>query len=272
MTEKISPSLEGISETLLMTLYARARETQRPDALLKDQLAVSMVNQIEADFSRLRMQGHDEVAVILRMKKFDDFVRNFLARHPEGVVVHVGCGLDTRFERVDNGHVEWFDLDLPQVIELRKKLIAEANDRQHTLSGSVFEDGWLAAVEPYQSRPCLFIAEGVFPYFEEAQIKNLFLKLRDHFPGAEVVCDAHTPFVIWADNLQLALAGVNARLKWGLRHGKDVERWGEDIKLLDEWYYFDGSEPRMRPYRWMRYIPVLGKSTGIFHCQLGNRK
>jgi hypothetical protein len=109
----------------------------------------------------------------------------------------------------------------------------------------------------------------VFPYYEEAQIKALFLKLRDQFPGSDLVCDAHTPFIIHTDNLQLVFSKVSARLHWGLAHGNDVETWGEGIRLLDEWFYFDDPEPRMRSYHWMRHIPLLEKSTGIFHYRLG---
>ena len=266
---KILHSLEGVSETLLMTLYARARESQRPDAMIKDDKAVAMVNQIECDFSRLRMQQHDEVAVILRMNKFDSHVRGFLKRNPEAVVVHIGCGLATRFERGDNGSVEWFDQDMPDVMALRQKLLPGEGSRYHTLATSVFEDGWLKEVNRFEPRPFMFLAEGVFPYFEESQVKTLFLKLRDHFPGAELVCDAHTPFAIRADNLQLALSKVSARLHWGLKHGKDVESWGDGLVLLDEWFYFDDPEPRMSAYRWMHFFPLLGKSTGIFHYKLG---
>jgi hypothetical protein len=77
--------------------------------------------------------------------------------------------------------------------------------------------------------------------------------------------------VIWADNLQLASAKINACLKWGLKQGKDVESWGPGISLLEEWFYFDRPEPRMNAYRWMRLIPLLGKSTGIFHYKLGTQ-
>ncbi len=167
------------------------------------------------------------------------------------------------------GRYYWFDLDLPEVIDLRRKFIGGDKGRYHLLVGSVFDDAWLEEVEQHGKRPILFIAEGVFPYFEENALKTLFLKLRDHFPGAELVCDAHTPFVIQMDNLQLILARVNARLHWGLKNGRDVEKWGEGIKLLDEWFYFDGDEPRMAPYKWMGRIPLLGKSTGIFHYRLG---
>lgn len=272
MTEKILQKLNGVSETLLVTLYTRALEAQRPDASLKDERAVEMVSQIDYDFKRVRLHGHDEIALIMRVKKFDQFARDFLARSPDAVVVHIGCGLDTRFDRVDNGCVEWFDLDMPEVIELRRKLIRNEGRHYHLLAGSVFDEGWLEAVSQYKLRPFLFLAEGVFPYFEEAQIKSLFLKLRDRFPGCEMVCDAHTPFVIRMDNLQLAFSKVSARLHWGLKHGRDVETWGDDISLLDEWFYFDDPEPRMQSYRWMGRIPLLGRSTGIFHYQLGKQQ
>ncbi|MEN6409781.1 MAG: class I SAM-dependent methyltransferase, partial [Anaerolineaceae bacterium] len=216
MPQKIPQSLKGVSKTMLITLYVRARETQRPDAMIKDEQAVAMVNQIDADFSPLRMQRHDEIATILRMKKFDSHVRNFLARNPEGVVVHIGCGLDTRFERVDNGRVEWFDLDLPEVMALRQQLIQNENKRYHPLAASALEDAWMDEVSRFHAGPFLFIAEGVLPYFEEGQVKSLFLRLRDHFPCCELVCDAHTPHVIRLDNLQLALSAVSARLHWGL--------------------------------------------------------
>ena len=269
MREKLVQDLHGVSETLLMTLYARARESQRPDGMIKDDKAVAMIDQIACDFSRLRMHRHDEIAVIMRMRRFDNHVRDFLTRNPDAVVVHIGCGLDTRFERVDNGCVEWFDLDMPDVIDLRRKLIDNDCNRYHMLSTSVFDDRWFDEVERYKQRPFLFLAEGVFPYFEEEQIKSLFLKLRDHFPSCEVVCDAHTPFVIWVDNLQLAYAKVEARLHWRLKHGRDVEKWGEGIRLLDEWNYYEDDEPRLKAFRWVRLIPPLAKSSGIFHYRLG---
>lgn len=269
MPEKILQKLSGVSETLLMTLLVRARESQRPDGMIRDEKAVAMVNQIECDFSRLRMQRHDEVAVIMRMNKFDNHVRDFLARNPDAVVVHIGCGLDTRFERVDNGCVEWFDLDMPDVIDLRKKLISNENNRYHMLAASAFENDWIEEVSRFKPRPFMFIAEGVLPYFEETQVKSLVLKLRDHFPGSELVCDAHTPFVIWADNLQLAYSKVKARLQWKLEHGKDVESWGDGIQLLDEWNYYDDDEPRFKAFRWVRLVPALAKSSGVFHYRLG---
>ncbi len=270
MSGEILPNLNDVVETLLITLYTRAVESQRPDALIQDHRAVAIVNQMNYDFSRLRLRGHDETAVILRLREFDRRARDFLTRHPQAVVVHIGCGLDTRFERVDDGQVEWFDLDLPEVIALRKQWIGVETERYHLLSGSVFDFTWLEKVDKYRQRAFLFLAEGVLPYFEEAQVKSLVLKILQHFPGAELVCDAHTPFVMRMDNLQLALTGVDARLRWSLKHGKDLENWGDGIVMRDEWFYFDHPEPRFDAYRWMRLIPWVAKSTGIFHYRLGD--
>ena len=87
---------------LLITLYVRARGSKRPDAIIKDEKAVEMVNQIDRDFSQLRLQQHDEVVIIMRMRKFEDHVRDFLLQHPDAIAVHIGCRSDTRFERVAN--------------------------------------------------------------------------------------------------------------------------------------------------------------------------
>jgi O-methyltransferase involved in polyketide biosynthesis len=267
--EKIVHSLDGVPQTLLMTLLVRARETQRPNGAFQDEKAVEIMNRIHADFSKLMMQRHDEIAVIIRMKRFDRHVREFLARNPDGVIVHIGCGLDTRYERIANDRVEWFDLDVPEVMELREKLIATEAPHYHTITASVFDTGWLPEVERFKPSPILFMAEGVLPYFEEAQVRELFLRLSEHFPGCEFVCDAHTPFVIWADNLHLAFAGLKARLHWKLKDPRDVQSWGKDFCLLDEWNYYADDEPLMKPFLWFRVIPGIAKSSGIYHYRLG---
>lgn len=270
MTEKIHHNLEGVPKTLLMTLNVRARESQRPDAMIKDGKAVIMVNMLDCDFSQLRMQRHDEVAVIMRMNKFDSHVRDFLLRNPEAVVVHIGCGLDTRFDRVDNGQVQWFDLDVPEVMELRQKLLVGESSRYHTLATSVFDVGWLDEIDKFNQNPIMFLAEGVFPYFEKDQVKSLVCKLRERFPGSEFVCDAHTSFVAWVDNLHLAHAKVKARLHWSIKDGRDMEMWSDGIRLLDEWNYYEDDDSPLKAFRWVRLIPPLAKSSGIYHYRLGD--
>ncbi len=124
MTERTGPTLSGVAETLLLPLYLRAVESKRPDALIQDEKAVALIRQLNPDstwIKQMKVDEEDMVGLVLRNRQFDDWAREFLARHPEAVVVHIGCGLDTRFDRLDNGKVEWYDLDLPEVIELRRQ-------------------------------------------------------------------------------------------------------------------------------------------------------
>jgi O-methyltransferase involved in polyketide biosynthesis len=272
MSETTNQDLSGVSETLLMTLHIRAMESQRPDALIKDEKAVELVTQTSYDFDRSRWIHMDEevkVTIILRNLEFDRYTRDFLARYPEAVVVHIGCGLDSRFERVDNGTVEWYDLDLPEVIELRRKLIGGEGERYHFLASSVLEEAWLEAVSAHRQRPFLFLAEGVFMYFQEAKVKWLVLTLRDRFPGAELAFDACSPFLVRANNLRLSIAWFGARYHWGIWRGQELERWGDGIRLLDEWGYFDRPEPRLDHIRWMHTIESMARTSRIYHFQLG---
>jgi len=271
MSETTYQDLSGVAETLLITLAIRAFESQRPDALMKDEKAVALVSQMDQDFLRSKLakvKDYSQVAIVLRSREFDRHAQDFLVRHPEAVVVHIGCGLDMRFERVDNSQVEWYDLDLPDVIELRRKLIGGEGKRYHLLACSVLDCTWLDAMSVHQQRPFLFLAEGVLLYLEEAQVKSLVLTLKEHFPGAELVFDGFSPFLSWANNLRVALTKVGARSHWALKDSKDLERWSDGIHLLDERFPFQYPEPRLGRALAVRHIPFFTKTIGVFHYQL----
>ena len=262
-------SQDKIAETLLTALYQRAIESRRADALLRDETSLHLIEQIDYDFSRFTLNQLDQVSTILRVREFDHLTHDFLSRFPSSVVVNLGCGLETRFERVDNGQVEWYNLDLPEVIDFRGKLLPETS-RSSMLGYSIFDQTWVEQVSHHPGKTHLFIAEGVFPYFTEQQVKSLFLLFKDKFPGCELICDGMTQFMIRIHNLELGRSKIDARLNWALNNGHQPETWGPGIRLLSEWFYFDQPEPRLGIYQLMRYIPAFGKGVGIFHYQLGN--
>jgi O-methyltransferase involved in polyketide biosynthesis len=272
MSETPDQDLSGVAETLLIPLYNRAMESQRADAIMKDEKAVALVTQMTYDFDqvrKIRMAEGNKVARIMLTREMDRYARDFLSRHPEAVVVHIGCGLESRFERVDNGRVEWYDLDLPDVIRLRRKFIGDEGERYHLLGCSVLEDVWLEAVKVHSQRPFLFLAENVFVYFMEAQVKALVLRLRDHFPGAELVFDGWTPFFVWRGNRQLSSSKFAGLLHWGFWRSQALEGWGEGVHMLGQWGFFDQPEPRMDSFRWIAPIFRLFKPMRIFHFQPG---
>jgi O-methyltransferase involved in polyketide biosynthesis len=219
------------------------------------------------------MDEGDVAAMLLRSRELDRITGEFLARNPRAVVVHVGCGLDARYDRVDNGSVTWFDLDLPEVVTLRRQWLGGARGRYHLLAGSVLDAGWRAEVAEVADvgRPTLFVAEGVLAYFEAAAVRGLVGSLEHRFPGSELVFDAFSPFTVHVSNLRLRLSrsGVRAHYGFGLRRGEDVERWADGIRLLDQWHPFDRPEPRLARYGWVRHVPFLSRPIGVYHYRLG---
>ncbi len=292
MPETITQGLSGVAETLLVPLYLRAEESQRPDALIKDEKAVALVAQLGYDFDRVRqipLSEANKLVLILRSREFDRRARHFLDLHPQAVVVHIGCGLDSRFERVDNGQVAWYDLDLPEVITARRRLLGDETQRYHLLACSVLEDAWLEAVSVHQARPILFLAEGVFMYFEGAQVKRLVLKLRDRFPGVELVFDSYSPLHAWLHNHQTSTSKIAVHVRWAIWRGQEVERWGDPspaqrtggtpsshkaqrsagVRLLDEWTFIDEPDQRLAYMRWLRPFEHLFRTMRIYQFQLG---
>jgi O-methyltransferase involved in polyketide biosynthesis len=276
MSKTLEQDLNGVPETLLITLYLRAMETQRPDALIKDEKAEELFQKIGDeglyDFNRMKslhLSEENKLVIILRNREIDRCTREYLARRPDAVVVHIGCGLDTRFERVDNGQAEWYDLDLPHVIDLRRKLMGDEAGRRHLLGCSVLEDEWLDRVSVHRRCPFLFLAEGVFMYFTEMQVKHLVLTLRDRFPGAELAFDAYSPIHVWRHNLQTSTSKISFPTHWGIWHGQEIEGWGDGIRLLSEWGFFDDPTPRLDRIRWLRSIEALARTLRIYHFQLG---
>jgi len=274
MSGTTSQGLSGVAETLLIPLYIRALESERSDALLKDVKALELVSKRDLDFSRIKqikMDKNDQVALILRNRKFDHYTIDFISRYPEANIVHIGCGLDSRFERVDNGQIVWYDLDLPEVIKIRKEFIGDEVDRYRLISCSVFDNSWIDKIAKNPKLNFLFLAEGVFMYFEEAQIKSLVRALSNHFPGSELVFDAFSPFLVRMNNFRFKIsrAKMSVHYNWGLKHSKDVEEWANGITLMNEWFPFDEPEPRLAGIRWVKHVPLLAKVMGIFHYRLG---
>ena len=272
MTTKILPeALSDVSETMLMTLYARALESRRPDALVRDPRAEELVARIDYDFARFRIDADNQVVPGLRLQQLDRIARVFMTVHPDGVVVHIGCGLDTRFDRVDNGQVLWYDLDLPPVIEMRRKLLEET-PRYKMIASSALDLAWLDRVDVHPGKSFLFIAEGVLMYFSEAEVRRLVLALRERFAGAELAFDAARPLLMWLYNLGFRLRHLDARLRWSLRPYDALEAWAPGIQLLEVWNLTSLKEFPSRRKRLRTLVclfPSFGKMGAILHYRLG---
>ena len=259
--------LQGIARTLLVPLACRALESSRPDAIIHDPRSVEVYNALggSPDFL-LGMSGHDLFVAVMRVRQFDTFARNFLARNPGGLVVDIGCGLDTRFDRLDDGHMSWLGLDLPEVIDLRRQCLPDA-DRCKTIPQSMFDLSWLDEVERMDS-PVIFLAEGVFPYFSTDDVKPMLLEMVRRFPSGELVFDAMAPFMRWIHKLTSSvLKRSGTQIRWDAKNPAVLEASG--LHLLERWGYFDKPDPRLGRASLIRFIPTLANATYILHYRLG---
>ena len=262
-----TPNLQGVARTLLVPLACRALESPRPDAILHDPRAVQVFNALggSRDFL-MGMKGHDLFATAMRVRQFDTFARDFLTRNPGGLVVDIGCGLDTRFDRLDDGQMTWLGVDLPEVIALRRQWLPDA-DCCTTIAQSMLEISWLDEVA-HIHKPVIFLAEGVFPYFSTADVKPLLMMMAARFPAGELVFDALSPRMSWFHNqTSSVLKRSGTRARWDAKNPAELEAWG--LRLLERWGYFDKPEPRLGGADLIRHIPPLANATYILHYRLG---
>jgi O-methyltransferase involved in polyketide biosynthesis len=275
--------LGDVSDTGLMTLFCRVRESRSARPILRDPAAEALADRLLPLIGRsprkllrrlARGKLHPALVVYLalRARHYDGIARAWIAGHPPGTVVNLGCGMDTRFQRLDDGALRVFDLDLPEMIALKRRFVP-ANERCRMIGRSALDHGWMDEIGP---GPCLFLAEGLFPYFEPAAAKGLVLALRRRFPGSELVfetCSSRwlSPLLRPIVHFKMRQAGIgrDAVYRFGIRSGRELEAWDPGLRLLGEWSHLDEDEPKIGLLRWLRHWPAARRGQWAVHYRLG---
>jgi O-methyltransferase involved in polyketide biosynthesis len=204
--------LTAEQETLFIPLYAKALDFRSPRSILHDARADELVRSIDYDFGRLRARGNSRV-LAARARQFDEWAREFLGRHPRSVVLNLGCGLDTRVDRLRPlPTVAWFDLDFPAVIELRRRFFSE-REGYRMVGASLLDPDWLGRIP--QDGPVLAIADGVFEYLSEPDLRAFVARLTNRFAHGELLFDVMNSFAVRMGNEHLA-GRSEARLRWAV--------------------------------------------------------
>jgi len=219
-----------VQETALVPLYARALESRRRRPILEDAKAVEMVDAIDWDFRRFG-QRRRVAGCCLRSAMFDVRVRDFLRRHAEGTVVEIGAGLNTRFERLDNGRVHWYDLELPDMVELRRRFFSDS-ERRMTLATSVLNPNWIETVRRSPG-PYLLVAETVFVYLEEAQVKGALRQIASGFPEVTIALDTVGRRAVDIGNRDFARRKMAARFQWACEDPIAIQDWNIGLRLVE---------------------------------------
>ena len=226
-------------ETMLMTLNSRALQSQWKDPILHDPWAEEAMRHIDYDMSNT-LKGVSSwgmwkdigcTIVATRAATFDLLTNRYLADHPDATVLHVGCGMDSRVFRIDPpANVQWFDVDYPDVIDLRRQLFPERGAAYHLIGAPLEDLRWLDQVP--QDRPGLLIAEGVLHYLRETEVKALLNAVVAHFPGGQMIFDICNSMIVKRTGSNVG--GTGATYKWGLDDPQDIKQLEPKLELIKE--------------------------------------
>jgi O-methyltransferase involved in polyketide biosynthesis len=262
-------SLSGVAETMLIPLYARYAESQRPTPIVHDPQSLQIIEHIDYDFSAFAKDAATQLGIAIRTEILDEFTRAFIAQHPDALILNLGAGLDTRFWRVDNGQITWVDLDLPESIDFRLRFLP-TGDRQQIISHSALDFAWMEQVTPRSH--ILIIAEGLLIYFPEAEVKRLLLALQEHFPTAELLIETIGTHMLHRAASHASVSTTDARFQWAIDAPQDMESWHPTIHYLGDVSIYDRYAQR-----WQVLYPDLPKPlpdlrhkvTRIVHLRFG---
>ncbi|MDD7917727.1 class I SAM-dependent methyltransferase [Actinomycetospora callitridis] len=254
-----SVDLRGSETTMLITLYLRERDARSAHPVLGDRFAGEVLARVQHDPGALRWFSSDTATICARARRLDEWTVAFLGEHPDGQVLHLGCGLDSRPLRVARPPgSRWIDVDVPRVADLRRR-VYDLPDDIETVSASVTDPGWWERLDA--DRPTLALAEGLFMYLAPPDVHAVLDRLLTRCASGQVAFDAVAGWTLPVSNAAFRLMGVDTRFAWGFdgaeltaRHPRLRER---DDVTVSELASTDTVGLRHRLYRGFDAVPVL---------------
>ncbi|ORB84979.1 methyltransferase [Mycobacterium kansasii] len=271
--DKVAVELTGPPQTMLATLYAKALDAGLPDPILGDRYATEVVERIDYDWTETAITPRNSASVTTRTAHFDAWTRQFLVTHAKSVVLHVGCGLDSRYFRVRPGpQVQWYDVDHPEVAALCTRLYPAAAQR-HVVAASVTDPGWLTDIPG--DRPALLIGEGLTMYLSEPDGVGLLRRVVDRFPSGELQFDAFNRLGIKSQWMNTVVRRSGSTLRWGIDGPDDILRAVPGTRLLSwvRWFESDTFARLPRAYQvmgsLMSRVPALANMSQYHRYAFG---
>jgi len=246
-----------IQETALIPLAIKASETARPNARIKDLKAKEIIDSLGVDVSKFDpFLSHE--GVVARTILYREQLKELLNKYPDAVCINLGCGFDDKFSQVDNGSVRWFDVDLPDQIDVRRKVY---EDREHCvmLEGDALNGDWTRNIP--KTDMVIVVMEGVLEYFSKEQVKTCLNMLCDSFPHGYLLTELHSPFLEKNSKHHDAVKNTNATFGWGTKSGREYLALEPRMTLVSETSYNEE----------MKKYTIRGKLFAIIGKNLNNR-
>lgn len=228
-------NLSSTASTLLITLYARAAMSKN-NMILKDEKAEQIIDVAGYDQRKLKVSKKLQALLTIRAYLIDEYTRTFIEKHNGNcTIIQLGCGLDSRYIRINDSRIKWYDLDFYGTIEMRKKYYKNSFNYK-MIASNVCNFSWLDSIES-KDQPTLIIGEGLFMYLTKEENKLVLNKLASTFPRCELIMDVfNTPSVAFS-RFAPSLRRVNANLKFGFNHFSTVEKMSQFRHIATKYYY-----------------------------------
>jgi O-methyltransferase involved in polyketide biosynthesis len=242
------PAFTPAEESLFLTLGGRALDSRLPQPFLGDAMADEILTELGYDLAKFPslntklLDAKSKVFdIAVRAKKLDEVVRRFVVHHPDAVVLDLGAGLDGRMFRVaPPPTVEWYDVDFPKVVALRRQLLPQAANA-HGIGADLIDARWLDAVPA--DRPAVIVADGLVPFVAQTDFVSLLDRLTGHFPSGELAFNLYTTYAVWALKHLRGMAAIAGGVtNPGFNDPREPERWVPGLELVEEIFLTRASE------------------------------
>ena len=258
-------NLNSVSETALFTLMARVCEAEKQDPIIFDTQGIEILTKLKflvsSDFSKKLLEKKLPPTLTnylaLRARKFDLYTKAFIKRKG-GLVVSLGSGFDTRYWRIADPKLNYLEIDLPEVIQI-KKVLFEEEPPYEMIGRSVLDDQWIEMISSRQTENILFLAEGLLMYLNEIDAIDLFKRLSEVFSNSEMVFEVINKKYTQGMWKKVVMSKMKRRFgteagasyNYGISYAKEIESYASNIRVLEEWSHFE--EPDIVP-RFQRYL------------------
>lgn len=251
-------NLSSTASTLLITLYSRANLSKQ-NLIIKDEKAEEIIQLAGYSQKKLKLRKSYQIFLTIRAKLIDDYTQSFIDKHKgDCTVIQVACGLDSRYTRINNPDVHWYDLDLYGTIELRKKFYKQTTNYK-MIESNVCNFTWINKIDPeHLKKPTLIIAEGLFMYLSKEDNQHVFSSLPQHFKDVDVIFDTFSPLVVKLSKHIHTLKRTNASFKFGFKDPKVIENMSDRIKHVKMLSYNKNKYVKELPL-FYRFTSKLGK-------------
>ena len=248
-------NLEGVEKTMLLTLFAKAKHSQQKNHKFYDSKAIEVISKVDYDFSAAEKDKFMQLGTIARTIVLDEMVGEYIKAHPDCAIVNIASGMDTRFNRLDNGRIYWYNVDLENSAKYRLKYI-EDTDRVKTLAYSAMDPSW--ADEIKIRNDILFIVEGLTMYLNQKDVEEIINIIDANFEKCSVFMEIMPPISV-KNTKEESVEETNSKFIWGVEKGKELLQFNNHFKWIKDVNLFDGVNVFKPHYRIVTWLPLLRK-------------